>query len=319
MNLPRSPFLLTSIFVTTLLVITPLLAAEYKILPKPTRVSQHVYAWIGPYEGPNKENKGYRMNMAFVVGTKAVAVIDTGYTRMMAEEMLKHIRAITPLPVKYAINTNSQPHRFMGNDVFKNAGATLLTSPEEKKRMSKQAGQFTIAVENNLGLPKNSVKIPALPTTLVKNKKTVDLGKLKITIENLGVSHTPGSLTVHIPADKTVYAGDILYASRLLAILPDSKVKGWINTYSKLKKYGDTTFIPGHGQPAKLNAFDFSTLSYLKLLDSHMKKSVEDGLDSQDAIKSLDQGKYSKLALYDQLAGRNASWAYLEAEAASFE
>lgn len=307
------------LFVLLTLALSNLSAADYKILPKPAKISQHVYAWIGPYEGPNKENKGYRMNMAFVIGSKSVAVIDTGYTRMMAEEMLKHIRAITPLPVKYAINTNSQPHRFMGNDVFKSAGATLITSPEEKKRMSRQAGQFTIAVENSLGLQKNSVNIPALPTMLVKDKKTIDLGELKITIKNLGVSHTPSSLTVHIPTDKIVYAGDILYSSRLLAVLPDGKVKGWIDTYNKLKKYGDVTFIPGHGQPAKLNAFNFSTLSYLKLLDSHMKKSVEDGLDSQDAIKSLNQGKYSKLALYDQLAGRNASWAYLEAEAASFE
>ncbi len=289
------------------------------ILPPPAKISDHVYVWIGPYEGPNKENRGYRMNLAFVVGSKAVAVIDTGYTPMMAEEMLRHIRTITSLPVKYAINTNSQPHRFMGNDVFKSAGAMLITSPQEKERMSKQAGQFTIAVENNLGLPKNSVKIPPLPTTLVKDKKSIDLGKLKIVIENFGVSHTPSSLTVHIAADNIVYAGDILYAHRLLSVLPDSKVKGWINTYNKLKKYGDVIFIPGHGEPAKLSAFDFSTLSYLTLLHSHMKKSVDDGLDSQDAIKSLNQGEYSKLALYDQLAGRNASWAYLEAEAASFE
>lgn len=319
MTLARSFFLLTHMLIMSLLVITPLSASEYKILPAPAKISKHMYAWIGSYEGPNKENKGYRMNMAFVVGSKAVAVIDTGYTYEMANEMLQHIRAITPLPVKYAINTNSQPHRFMGNDVFKNAGAILLTSPEEKERMLKQAGQFTGAVERSLGLAKNSVKIPTLPTTLVKNKKTIDLGQLKITVENLGVSHTPSSLTVHIPADNIVYAGDILYSGRLLSVLPDSRVSGWIDTYTKLKKYGAVTFVPGHGQPAKLNVFDFSTLSYLKLLHSHMKKSVDDGLDSQDAIKSLDQGKYSKLALYNQLAGRNASWAYLEAEAASFE
>lgn len=319
MNLLRNFLPLAGIWIATLSVVTPLSAAEYNILPAPAKVSPHVYAWIGPYEGPNKENKGYRMNMAFVVGSEAVAIIDTGYTSMMAEEMLKHIRSITPLPVKYAINTNSQPHRFMGNDVFKNAGATLITSPEEKKRMLKQVGQFATAVENNLGLPKNSVKNPALPTTLVNDKKAIDLGNLKVVIENMGVSHTPSSLAVHIPADKVVYTGDILYASRLLAVLPDSKVKGWIDTYNKLKKYGDAIFIPGHGQPARLSAFDFSTLSYLQLLHSHMKKSVADGLDSQDAIKSLDQTKYSKMALYDQLAGRNASWAYLEAEAASFE
>lgn len=77
-----------------------------RILPPPQKMSEHVYAWIGPLDGPSKENNGYRMNMAFVVGNKAVAVLDTGYTEMMAEEMLAHIRKITKVPVKYAVATN---------------------------------------------------------------------------------------------------------------------------------------------------------------------------------------------------------------------
>ena len=65
--------------------------------------------------------------------------------------------------------------------------------------------------------------------------------------------------------------------------------------------------------------FDFPTLSYLKLLHTHMTKMVDEGVDVQDAIKQLDQSAYKGLVNYDILAGRNASWAYLEAEAAAFE
>jgi hypothetical protein len=49
-----------------------------KILPGPEQVSEHVFAWFGPLEGPNKQNQCYRMNLAFVVGGEAVAVLDTG-------------------------------------------------------------------------------------------------------------------------------------------------------------------------------------------------------------------------------------------------
>ncbi len=54
------------------------------------------------------------MNLAFVVGNKAVAVIDTGYTEAIAKEMLIHIRAITNKPVKYAINTKEPTNRTCG-------------------------------------------------------------------------------------------------------------------------------------------------------------------------------------------------------------
>lgn len=289
------------------------------ILPAPQQLSSHVYAWIGPYEGPNKKNQGYRMNMAFVVGKRAVAVIDTGYTAAMAREMLAHIRKITNKPVKYAINTNSQPHRFMGNDIFEQAGATLISHKLEVKRMQAMSGNFTGGIENALGLPKDSVTFPALPDMLVSKTKTLDLGDLDIKIKTHGQSHTPSSLVVEIPKDKVVYVGDILYRGRLLSILPDSSVKNWIATYKKLRSYRDYEFIPGHGKPGKLQAFDIPTLSYLEMLHKHMTGAVENGVDMDASIKSLNQSKYNKLINYKMLSGRNASWAYLEAEKAAFD
>jgi len=50
-----------------------------------------------------------------------------------------------------------------------------------------------------------------------------------------------------------------------------------------------------------------------------MDKMVAQGVDVQDAINKLDQSRYSKLANFELLAGRNASWAYLEREQAAFE
>ena len=288
------------------------------ILPAPTKVSDHVYAWIGPHGGPNKENQGYRMNMAFVVGEKYIAVLETGYTEAMAREMLGHIRAISRLPVKYAINSNSQPDRFLGNTVFHKAGAILITHSLEKARMAKMSGVYTGAVERNLGLPENSISLPQLPDYMVSDIETLDLGNLKLVIRHLGASHTPAPLIVHVPQDRVIYAGDTLYSGRLLAVLPDSNVKEWIATYRKLRQYKNHTFIPGHGEPAGLEAFDISTLSYLTLLHTHMTRCIDEGLDALDAIKSLNQDAYSKLANFKQLAGRNASWAYLQAEEQSF-
>ena len=53
--------------------------------------------------------------------------------------------------------------------------------------------------------------------------------------------------------------------------------------------------------------------------DEYRQKMVEAGTDIQDAINSLDQSKFSKLENFEDLAGRNASWTYLEREKAAFE
>ena len=294
-------------------------ANEFKILPEPRKISDHVYAWIGPLEGPSEKNKGYRMNLVFVVGDSSVAVIDTGYTAAMAKEMIKHIRTVTSLPIKYAVNSSSQPHRYMGNDVFRNAGAKIIAHKNSAKRMQSMGNNFATFIESLLKAPKGSINTPKQPDVLIEKDYKIDLGGVQLDVIHVGPAHTPAQLIVKIKKDKLIYTGDLLYSGRLLAVLSGSKVGNWIKAYDDLKKESGYKFIPGHGEPGPLSNFDFPTRSYLSLLFNHMNKMVDEGVDVQDAINKLDQSKYSKLVNYEELAGRNASWTYLEREAASFE
>ncbi|MDH5545007.1 MAG: MBL fold metallo-hydrolase [Gammaproteobacteria bacterium] len=303
--------LIVPVTVVLLLLLGNSVVASTSILPSPQKLSQHVYAWIGPLEGPSEKNHGYRMNLVFVVGSSAVAVIDTGYTPEMAKEMLGHIRKITPLPIRYAINTSSQPHRYMGNDVFAASGAETIAHKNSVARMEASGNLFAMAIENILKKKPSDVKLPKKPTRIIEDDITLDLGNLDIHIRHMGAAHTPAQLIVEIPNDKLVYTGDLLYSERLLAILDVSDVKNWLAAYDALKQYQDIVFIPGHGQPASLEAFEFPTRSYLAMIDSHMSKAVDEMTELQDAIKSLDQSGYKHLVNFEQLAGRNANLAYL--------
>ena len=281
------------------------------ILPPPTKISQHVYAWIGPLEGPNEKNQGFRMNMAFVVGQNAVAVIDTGYTAEMAMEMITHIRRYTKLPIKYAINTNSQPHRYMGNDVFRHNGAEIIAHANSANRMQEMGNLFSRAIENSLKKTPSDVKLPKQPNHIISSDMTFDLGGLPIEVQYMGAAHTPAQLIVKVPQDKLIVTGDLLYSGRLLAILRDSNIENWLLSFEKLKQFGDVLFIPGHGQPGKLDDFEMPTKSYLVLIDKHMRSAIESMTDLQDAINTLDQDAFKHLVNFEQLSGSNASWAYL--------
>ncbi len=289
------------------------------ILPAPEKLSSHAYAWIGPYGPPKKSNKGFRMNMGFVVGNKAVAIIDSGYTPAMAHEMLSYIKSVTTVPVRYVINTNSQPHRFFGNSVFKKAGASILAHPTEVSRMKNSSAGFASGIERALELKKDSVKLPAFPDQIVVKEKRINLGGVNIRLVPMPANHTAGSLVVDVVEDKVIFAGDVLYGGRLLAIVPISNTKTWLQSFDSLKKYGDATFVPGHGKPGKLAKFRKPTRDYLQLLYSHMSKAIDNGVGLQDAMESLDQKKFSYLENFKELSGRNASWAYLEREKAFFD
>ena len=296
----------------------PVHAASW--LPKPVKVSSNTWVWVGPYEGPSQANRGYRMNLGFVTGKQSVAVVDSGYSPEMAEEMLQRIREITPLPVRYVINTNSQPHRFMGNDVFRKAGAEIIASREATARMENEGAGFATTVTRTLGVKDGTIAAPQLPGRLIEPGQSVslDLGGVSLQVTHFGRAHTRGTLVVEVAPDQTVFAGDILYSGRLLAVIPDGHVTEWIAAYDKLRSLKAKRFVPGHGQVASLKAFEQPTYRYLTALKLHMERAVKKGTDANTAMATFNSAPWKKLANFDELAGRNASLAYLEAEADGF-
>jgi glyoxylase-like metal-dependent hydrolase (beta-lactamase superfamily II) len=317
MDMTQQRFFLFRAGLMALLLATGVVKAEAgDILPEPRPVSPNTWAWIGPYGGPTAENRGFRMNLGYVVGTDAVAVIDSGYGPDMAAEMLHRIRSHTDLPVRYVINTNSQAHRFMGNPVFREQGATIVAAKDAVERMQSDGAAFAQSIERTLELPAGHVQPPSAPDVLVESRKTLDLGGgVTLTVEDMGSTHTHGSLAVHVAPDNVVFAGDVLYGGRLLAVLPVGDMSGWIEAFDRLaSEYEGALFIPGHGEPGSIEEFRHPTRDYLAALMEHMDAAVEHGTDMQSAINSFDAGRWQDLADFDDLAPRNANIAYQESE-----
>lgn len=297
------------------------LRARADILPGPTQVSPNAWAWIGPYEGPTKANQGFRMNFGFVVGAEAVAVIDSGYTPDMARAMLEHVQKVTPRPVRYVINTNSQPHRFMGNDVFRAVGARIIAAREAAERMASEGADFAATITNTLELPATAITVPRPPDVLIREgaREELDLGGgVRLAVEHFGRTHTRGSLIVRVMPDRTVFAGDVLYGGRLLALLPESSIGGWITAFERLRGLDAALFVPGHGQPGPLEGFEHPTYAYLNALKRHMDEAVKQGTDISQATASFNATPWKELANFADLDRRNASLAYLESEVEGF-
>ena len=296
-------------------------ATEFRIMPAPTKISKHVYAWIGPHGGPNVKNKGFRMNSAFVIGAESIAMIETGFYPAMATEMIARVREISNLPIKYVINTNSQPDRYFGNSEFEKLGAKIIAHEKEVARMVESSNNFALFIENNMKFKEGRISIPNLPNMPINKNTDIDLGGgVVLHISFYKASHTPSPLFVHIKKDNIVYAGDTLYSGRLLAIVPGGNIGEWIETFDHLRHFGNVTFIPGHGKPGPLKNFEKPTYSYLKVLNNNMTDMVSKEIDMVEAMKRIKpmQEPYRYLANFEQLSGRNANRAYQEAELAAF-
>ena len=279
----------------------------------PVRVHEGVYAVIGDLGNQSPENDGLNSNLGFLVGDDAVLVINTGPSRRVAEALHAAIRKVTNRPVKWAVNVNSQNHHWHGNEYFQKQGAVLVAHAEAVRLMREQgAGQL----DANKALLKEKYAGTnlAYPSEVFTDTKTLTLGKTQIELRHFGNAHTPGDLVVWLPQSKILFAGDLAFTGRMLAVLPFGSTAGWVAGLERVAALAPAQIVPGHGKVGTLADTQRDTRDYLVLLRSEAKRIFEAGGTLDDAVAKVDQSRFKSLNNFDLLARRNMNIVFQEIE-----
>src|SRR5688500_20282186 len=89
------------------------LAADYPYSYKRVEVAEGVHAFIEDFGRAVVSG-----NIVAIVGDEAVAVIDTGHHPRLTRRIVDEIRALTPKPVRYVVNTHWHNDHVSGNHLF---------------------------------------------------------------------------------------------------------------------------------------------------------------------------------------------------------
>jgi len=284
---------------------------------QPVQVAPNVYAVVGDLAGQTYENDGLNNNLGFVVSDAGVLVINTGPSARVARALHAAIRKISAQPVKWVVNVNSQNHYWHGNGYFKSQGATILAS-KEAERVMREMGAQQLEANKALLKEKADGTVLTYPTELITDRRELKLGKTAVQLLHFGPAHTPGDLVVWLPQQKILFAGDIVYTERLLAVIPISNATGWIQAFDKLVALNPKMIVPGHGRPTAIEAARRDTRDYLSFLRAEAKRILDAGGSLQDAVEKVDQSRFRSLANFDLLALRNMNQVFQEVERDAF-
>ncbi len=280
---------------------------------KPVEVIPHVWSAIGATAPPTYENTGHNNNLSFIVTGDGVVVVNGGAAYILAEALHAEIKAVTDQPVKLVINENGQGHAMLGNSYWAEQGVPILAHEDAAHEIAEYGPQILEGMKR-YNRDKAAGTTVVGPTETFSETHIVEMGEFRIDVLHLGPAHSPGDISVWLPEQSLVIAGDMAFHERMLPIFEDTMTAEWLETWdTAFEPLKATYVIPGHGHPTNMDQVRRYTRDYLVYLREKVGAHLDAGGDLADAYY-IDQSPFANLDTFEELATKNAGRVYEQME-----
>lgn len=271
-------------------------------------VGDGIYVHHGVHLDIDEGYQGDICNASFVVGSKGVAVIDTGGSLKVGKQLREAIRKVTPLPVLYVINTHVHPDHIYGNAAFLADKPEFIGHDKLATAMELRREQYAKLNARLLGEDAKGSEL-VKPTISVKTTLELDLGDRKLMLTAHPVAHTNTDVSVMESKTGTLFAGDLLFIERTPVLEGD--IKGLIAEIEKLKSSPAKQVVPGHGPVSKdwIKALD-NAQHYLNVLLTDIRASIKKGESMEATMNTAAASEKDKWKLFDIANRRNVNTIY---------
>lgn len=273
------------------------------------QVAPGVYMHQGAHLDLDEGYQGDISNIGFIIGTKGVAVIDTGGSKQVGETLLTSIRQVTDLPILYVINTHIHPDHIFGNTAFKQEHPVFIGHTKLANAMALRSDAYLRQGHDLLG-PGFSGSEIVQPTQWVESTQELDLGERTLLLTAYPNAHTNTDLTVLDEKTGTLWTGDLLFIERTPSI--DGDIKGWLSAIAKLQQLqGIKHAIPGHGPATQdLQGALGNQARYLNLLLHDVREAIKQGRSMEQAMDNAASSEAGHWQLFNVVNRRNVNLIY---------
>lgn len=278
-----------------------------------TEVAPGVFVHQGRHALFSPDNAGDISNCGFVVGSDAVAVIDTGGSARIGEGLLAAIRATTDRPVRYVVNTHMHPDHVFGNAAFTNDGTTFVAHHKMARGLGARAERYMAINAPLLGDAAFQGTRIVLPNLAVQQQTALDLGGRQIILDAHRTAHTDNDMTVRDDATGTVFMGDLLFSGHVPTI--DGSIRGWLAVMATLQQSKAARVVPGHG-PSSMPWPDAASdlMRYLDHVRTGVQAAIKAGKTLGQAAETVGLEEKDAWLLFKEYHARNVSAAFAELE-----
>jgi quinoprotein relay system zinc metallohydrolase 2 len=276
-------------------------------------VAPGLFVHRGAIAEPDPDNAGDVANIAFLVGTERVVVVDAGGSRKVGEGVWRAVRQQTDLPISHLVLTHMHPDHVFGASVFSEAGALVVGHANLPRALADRTADYLDNFADLVG-PESFLGTYVPPIDLALDTPfAIDLGGRTIDLVPWPLAHTATDLTVTDAENGVLLAGDLLFDQHAPAL--DGSLRGWQAVLDLLEETGADRVVPGHGGPILPWPEGGAPLrAYLSLLESDTRAALNAGTGLAEAAETIATEASGDWQLFELFNPRNATVAYTELE-----
>lgn len=183
-------------------------------------------------------------NIGVSSGPDGVFLVDDQYAPL-TDRILATLRAISPQPPRFVLNTHWHGDHTGGNENLGRAGALLVAHDNVRRRMSVEQFNEVLGRRTPASAP------GALPVVTFTSAVTFHLNGDTLHVFHVAAAHTDGDAIVHFRRADVIHAGDTFFNGTypVLDVSAGGTVDGMIRAADTILALASPTtqIIPGHG------------------------------------------------------------------------
>jgi glyoxylase-like metal-dependent hydrolase (beta-lactamase superfamily II) len=130
-----------------------------------------------------------------------------------------------------------------------------------------------------------------LPNQTFDDALTLRVGDKRVELIEVGPAHTKGDVIVHVPDERVVYTGDILFIGGH-PVMWEGPVSNWIAACERIEAMDVDAIVPGHG-PLTDKPGVRRLREYLAYVQAQARARYDAGMPAYAAAKDIDLRDYA--------------------------
>ena len=257
-------------------------------------VADGVFAYLQPDGSWGWSNAG------LVVGDGRSLLVDTLFDLELTREMLDQLAPIAGR-IETVVNTHANGDHCWGNELVgdarivasKECAAEIGTPPPETlAALVKEAptmgilGEYLARIFGPFDFEGITLR---KPDETFEGELTLSVDGTEVRLIEVGPAHTRGDILVHVPSQRVVFTGDILFVGGH-PIVWAGPVRNWVAALDRILAMDVDTVVPGHGPVVDTGAVN-DEREYLLWVEREAKGRFDAGMTAIDAARDM-MGEY---------------------------